>query len=90
MAYGFCRIFLIVVVLLYLTAMALFLSGTFGWFGQEADPLAGIFLLPLGLPWNMLANGLPDPLLPWVGILAPVVNIGLLIGLCRILRAMRE
>ena len=41
---------------LYLLALALWLAGTYGWFGQEQDPLSGVFLLPLGLPWNLLAD----------------------------------
>ncbi|MBS7671168.1 hypothetical protein [Croceicoccus gelatinilyticus] len=40
---------------LYGFALLLFLIGTFGWFGQEKDPLSVVFLMPLGLPWNVLA-----------------------------------
>ena len=82
MAHGICRTVLILFVLLYLAAVFLFLVGTFGWFGQERDPLSGVFLLPLGLPWNRLADGLPDSLLPWVAIVAPLLNIALLSALC--------
>lgn len=39
-----------VFVVLYLLALALLAIGTFGWFGQEQDPLSGVFLLPFGLP----------------------------------------
>jgi hypothetical protein len=45
------RIFL----LLYAAAFALFMVGTFGWFGQDQDPLSGVFLILLGLPWNLRA-----------------------------------
>lgn len=41
---------------LYGAAFLLFLIGTYGWFGQEKGPLAGVFLIPLGLPWNLLAD----------------------------------
>lgn len=41
---------------LYAIALLLLAIGTFGWFGQERDPLSSIFLLPLGLPWNVLAD----------------------------------
>ena len=56
--------------LLYLLALMLFLVGTFGWFGQERDPLSGIFLLPLGLPWNIVGDRMglawrPDPDPEW-------------------------
>ena len=48
-----------------------------GLFGQEQDPLAGVFLMPLGLPWNILGDrlGLGGPLL---GILAPAINAAIL------------
>lgn len=64
-------------VALYALAILLFLIGTFGWFGQEKDPLSGVFLMPLGLPWNMLADrlGVPDMA---SGLLAPAINAGIL------------
>lgn len=67
---------------LYVVAVALLAIGTFGWFGQEQDPLSGIFLLPLGLPWNVLGDklGLASPAL---GIGAPLVNLAILFGLAR-------
>ena len=62
---------------LYLAALILLTIGTFGWFGQEQDPLSAVFLIPLGLPWNILADraGLSGPL---AGILAPLINAGVL------------
>jgi hypothetical protein len=71
--------------LLYALALGMFLTGTFGLFGAERDPLAGVFLLPLGLPWVFLLDGLPEPVLPWVASLAPAVNLLLLRVLCRAL-----
>ena len=68
----------IVFVTLYAIALALLAIGTFGWFGQEKDPLSGVFLLPLGLPWNLLLDrvlGIDGPL---VAILSPAVNAGIL------------
>lgn len=66
---------------LYLAALALLVIGTFGLFGQEQDPLSGVFLLPLGLPWNMLMDsaGLGGPI---PAILAPVINLIILMTLC--------
>ena len=69
--------------LLYLSALALFAVGTFGLFGQERDPLAGVFLLPLGLPWVVWFDGVPDGLKPWLAALAPALNIAVLAMLCR-------
>ena len=67
----------IVFVVLYGIALLLMAIGTFGWFGQEKDPLSGVFLLPLGLPWNILADriGLGVPIL---AILAPAINAAIL------------
>ena len=68
---------------LYLVALALLLIGTFGLFGQERDPLAGVFLMPLGLPWVLWLESFPEPTLPWLAALAPLLNIVLLTFLCR-------
>ena len=68
---------------LYLMALVVLLIGTFGLFGQEQDPLAGVFLMPLGLPWVLWMDGLPDPLLPWLAVLAPLLNLVILTLLCR-------
>jgi hypothetical protein len=67
---------------LYTIAVAWLAIGTFGWFGQPQDPLYGVFLLPLGLPWNVLGDklGLASPIL---GISAPLVNAVLLYVLYR-------
>lgn len=66
----------------YALALALWAVGTFGWFGQERDPLAGVFLMPLGLPWNVLGDreGLTGPAL---GLLAPAINAAILWGILR-------
>lgn len=86
MAHDFCRTALIVFTLLYVAALFLFLVGTFGWFGQEADPMSGLFVLPLGLPWNQFTAPLPDRLLPWAAALAPLLNIAILSAMCRYLK----
>jgi hypothetical protein len=67
----------------YLVALALLLIGTFGLFGQERDPLSGIFLIPLGLPWVFLLDGVSDGLKPWLVALAPALNLFILMALCR-------
>ena len=70
----------IIFMALYAAALFLLAVGTFGWFGQEQDPLSGVFLMPLGLPWNILADrmGLAGP---GVVILAPAINAGILFWL---------
>ena len=63
--------------LLYAVALSLLAVGTFGWFGQDRDPLSGVFLIPLGLPSVWLGDeaGLTGPAL---AILAPAINAGIL------------
>ena len=81
-----CTWVVLIVGALYLVALALLLIGTFGLFGQERDPLSGIFLLPLGLPWNQFLDLASEPARPWLAALAPLLNIGILAALCRMFR----
>lgn len=85
-----CRIVVIVFTLAYLLALFGWMAGSFGWFGQERDPLSGIFLIPLGLPWNRMVDWLPEPLWPWAGALAPVINLIILGLLCRLAQRKRH
>lgn len=66
----------------YVGALALLLIGTYGLFGQEKDPLSGVFLIPLGLPWVLWTDALPEALLPWAAALAPLLNLAILKYLC--------
>jgi hypothetical protein len=70
-----CTIVLYGFLVLYVLALLLFLVGTFGLFGAERDPLAGVFLIPLGLPWNRFIGGASEALLPWLAAAAPLVNL---------------
>jgi hypothetical protein len=79
-----CKIFVSVFSLAYLGALALLLIGTFGLFGQDRDPLSGVYLLPLGLPWNLLLDGFSDILKPWLTALAPGLNLIVLWLVCAI------
>ena len=67
---------------LYFLAVLLLLISTFGLFGQERDPLGGVFLLPLGLPWNIIADriGLAGPA---AMIAAPAINLAILYAIWR-------
>ena len=71
---------------LYLVALALLLIGTFGLFGQERDPLAGVFLIPLALPWILWLDWASDALRPWLAAVAPMLNLAILAVLCRLVR----
>ena len=84
-----CRVIVIIFGAAYLIALALFVIGTFGLFGQERDPLSAVFLIPLGLPWNRLLGAMPESLLPWLAAAAPAVNIAILWLICRALGSRR-
>ena len=77
------------VVLIYQTlwglAVILLIVGTFGLFGQEEDPLSGVFLVPLGLPWVLWIDGLPETLRLITAVFAPLINVAILSVLCRAL-----
>ena len=69
---------------LYGLALLVFATGTFGLLGAERDPLAGIFLVLLGLPWNRLIDGFPEAAWPWLAAAAPLLNILALWLICRV------
>lgn len=71
--------------LAWLVAGAIYIIGALGLFGQERDPLSGAYLTILGLPWNLLAGGLPDSALPVALVLIPAVNLLILWLLYRLL-----
>ncbi len=81
-----CSVILVGFAVAYMVALGLLLVGTFGLFGQERDPLSGVFLMPLGLPWNLFFDSASDTLKPWLASLAPALNLALLWLLCRTLR----
>jgi hypothetical protein len=68
-------------VALNLAALFLFVVGSFGLFGSDSGPLAGVFLVPLGLPWNGFVDLFPEPFWPWLGAASPLVNVLLLYAL---------
>jgi hypothetical protein len=78
-----CRLLVITFAVLYAVALALYLIGTYGWFGSPRGPLAGVFLVPLGLPWILWLDVLPSAMLPGAAIAAPALNLILLWSLCR-------
>jgi hypothetical protein len=70
----------------WLAALTAWAAGTWGLFGAARDPLAGVFLLPLGWPWNTQADRLPEAARFWFLPLAPVLNLIVLGLLCRLVR----
>jgi hypothetical protein len=71
----------------YFAALALYGIGERGLFGQPRDPLAGVFLVLLGLPWNRAVDLAPEPLWPWLAAAAPALNLLLLFGIWRLAHA---
>jgi hypothetical protein len=82
-----CRAVFVVFVVLYLLALGIFLIGTFGLFGSPSGPLAGIFLIPVGLPWNMMLDSFPEAARPWLASLAPLLNVFIIGTICRMIAA---
>jgi hypothetical protein len=78
-----CRIVTAGITVLYGCALGLLAIGTFGLFGAERDPLSGVFLLPLGLPWNLFLENIPDALRPWLAAAAPLLNLLIIWLACR-------
>lgn len=78
-----CQAVVIIFGIAYLLALGILLIGTLGLFGQERDPLSAVFLMPLGLPWNLFLDPLPDTLKPWLAALAPALNLLILRTICR-------
>ena len=69
-----------------------FSVGTWGWLGAERDPLSGIFLIPLGMPWTLFM-GSAGKFDPFGGVspavlatLAPASNLAVLFSICSTLR----
>lgn len=84
-----CRIAVAGFALAYAAALALLAVGTWGLLGAERDPLSGVYLLLLGLPWSHLADRVSVGFGQVMAFVAPAVNLGLLVALCAWRRAGR-
>ncbi len=80
---GLCRAAILLLAILYLVAVATLLIGAFGATGQSPDGLAGLYVILLGLPWSLLIDPLPEGARPWAAVILPLVNLGILMFLCR-------
>jgi len=85
-----CTIVGLVFAAAYLFALVMLAIGTFGLFGQERDPLSAVFLIPLGLPWNLGLTAFPDALRPWLAIAAPAANLFVIQVACRYFPSLRR
>ena len=77
-----CRMVVRAFGLLYLSALAFTGINALGWFGFAPAPLAGVFLVVIGLPWTLAAAWFPDQLQPLVAVLAPLVTLVLMWTYC--------
>lgn len=77
-----CRFFLWFFGVLYFFALSLFIIGEFGLFGSPSGSLSGIFLVPLGLPWNLFLDNTPEAMRPWLAAAAPIINLVILRLIC--------
>lgn len=89
MAGRLCRFVTLAFLLLYIAALGLLAVGTFGLFGAEKDPLSGVFLVPLGVPWAMMIDAAPDAAAPWLAMAAPALNLAIIAGICRLVNRPR-
>jgi hypothetical protein len=85
-----CKWGLAAFALLYAAALALMAVGTFGLFGSPRDPLAGVFVVLLGLPWNRLVDPTPPAWHPWLAAAAPLLNAGVAVAVCRLFRRLAD
>jgi hypothetical protein len=69
--------------LLFILALAVFASNMLDLFGQTPSALAGVYLLPFGLPWNLLGTELDDPFPLMFGLGGPLLNMAILWSLWR-------
>ncbi|MFZ2101201.1 MAG: hypothetical protein WAU86_11610, partial [Oricola sp.] len=65
-----CRVVIGLYAAAWAVAVFILAVGTLGLFGAEPDPLSGVFLLPLGLPWNLLIGNAPEDSQMWLVIAA--------------------
>jgi len=84
-----CRLFKWAFAVAYLAALFLLAVGTWGWFGAERDPLSGVFLILLGLPWNLFIDSFGEGSPAVLAALAPALNLAILFSICSALRRRR-
>ena len=81
-----CRLGQMFFLILYALAAAIWLVGTFGWFGVTRDPLSGVYLIMLGMPWALLVDAFSEPFWPAASALAPALNLAAIALVCRLVR----
>lgn len=82
----FCKFVIGLLFFFYLIALGIFAVLKWGLFGVTTDPLAGLFLAPMGLPWNVLVDVESLNLRILIGVLSPMINLAIVYLLCRAFR----
>lgn len=77
-----CRMVVRAFGLLYLATLAYAAVSATGWFDFAPAPLAGVFLVVIGLPWTLAAAWFPDQWQPFVAAAAPLMTLILLWAYC--------
>lgn len=80
----FCRILVWLLGLSWLAALAPLSIGTLGLIRQRRDPHSGVFLLPLGLPWNLVLDIIPPEPRFCLAAPAPGLNLAIILVFGRI------
>lgn len=74
----------IALAIFWVLAVAVLVIGIFGLFGQEQDPLSGVFLIPIGFPWIMMLDSFPEAVRFWLAVFSPGLNVALFAILARV------
>lgn len=74
----------IALAIFWVLAVAVLVIGIFGLFGQEQDPLSGVFLIPIGFPWIMMLDSFPEAARFWLAVFSPGLNVALFAILARV------
>lgn len=74
MARLICKWFTAALLIIYILALAIGLISSFGWFGQDRDPLAWVFVIILRLPLVTWIGGSADPMRLGLAASTPLLN----------------
>jgi hypothetical protein len=83
-----CRILVGLFVLAWLAGIGMFAALEWGGVSSGTlDLLTALVMTPLGLPWNLIAMAVAGKTAKMIiALLAPVVNLAILAGLCAFIR----
>ncbi|MCF6272193.1 MAG: hypothetical protein L3J37_03240 [Rhodobacteraceae bacterium] len=81
-----CKALIWIGSILYVAALGIWIISEYGLFGQDSTAFSGIFLVFFGMPWSMMSNIGPESIWPYLTALTPLINILLLVGICKWIR----